>query len=173
MKSIDKAVEVCAQTTRSVLKRNAVRFAAALLVALASLMASPNAALAAAPRIMIGAGLLPTESRRPRSDSLFDGSRAYSIRTAARESCVRRGHKTSQRYQECGGERTAFLLSTLLVVCAQTSTALSMLFIGVYLSFQFGFSFAFRFGRADQSIALRLLPLWLHDATIHKMPDLV
>src|SRR5882762_2742 len=50
MKSIDKAVEVCAQTTRSVLKRNAVRFAAALLVALASLMASPNAALAAAPQ---------------------------------------------------------------------------------------------------------------------------
>ena len=50
MKSIDKAVEVFAQTTRNVLKRNSMRFAAALLVALAIFVAGPNAALAAAPQ---------------------------------------------------------------------------------------------------------------------------
>src|SRR6202165_499947 len=50
MKSIDKAVEVSAQTTRNVLKRNSVRFAAALLVALASFFVGPNATLAAAPQ---------------------------------------------------------------------------------------------------------------------------
>jgi metallo-beta-lactamase superfamily protein len=48
MKSIDKAVEVSAETMKNVVKRNSIRFGAALLVALASLMASPNAALAAA-----------------------------------------------------------------------------------------------------------------------------
>jgi glyoxylase-like metal-dependent hydrolase (beta-lactamase superfamily II) len=50
MKSIDKAVEVSAQTTRNVLKRNSIRFAAVLLAALVSLVAAPNAALAAAPQ---------------------------------------------------------------------------------------------------------------------------
>jgi glyoxylase-like metal-dependent hydrolase (beta-lactamase superfamily II) len=50
MKSIEKAVEVSAQTTRNVLKRNSICFAAALLVVLASFVAAPNAALAAAPR---------------------------------------------------------------------------------------------------------------------------
>src|ERR1700716_459563 len=50
MKSIDKAVEVSAQTTRNVLKRNSIRFAAVLLEALVSLVAAPNAALAAAPQ---------------------------------------------------------------------------------------------------------------------------
>src|ERR1700731_5187895 len=50
MKSIDKAVEVSAQTTRNLLKRNLTRFAAVLLAALASLVAAPNAALAAAPQ---------------------------------------------------------------------------------------------------------------------------
>src|ERR1700738_707322 len=47
MKSIDKAVEVSAQTTRNVFKRNLTRFAAVLLAALASLVSVPNAALAA------------------------------------------------------------------------------------------------------------------------------
>jgi glyoxylase-like metal-dependent hydrolase (beta-lactamase superfamily II) len=50
MKSIEKAVEVSAQTTRNVLKRNSIRFAAALLIVLASFVAAPNAALAAAPQ---------------------------------------------------------------------------------------------------------------------------
>jgi len=50
MKSIDKAVEVYAQTTRNVLKRNSMRFAAVLLAALAIFVAGPNAALAAAPQ---------------------------------------------------------------------------------------------------------------------------
>jgi glyoxylase-like metal-dependent hydrolase (beta-lactamase superfamily II) len=49
MKSIDKAVEVSAQTTRNVLKRNSLRFAAALLAVLAIFVAVPNAAPAAAP----------------------------------------------------------------------------------------------------------------------------
>src|ERR1700682_4532164 len=48
MKSINKAVEISAPTMRSVLKRNSMRFAAALLVALASFVAGPNAVLAAA-----------------------------------------------------------------------------------------------------------------------------
>ncbi len=50
MKSINKAVETSAQTMTNVLKRNSMRFAAALLVALASFVAAPNAALAAAPQ---------------------------------------------------------------------------------------------------------------------------
>src|ERR1700726_4224959 len=48
MKSINKAVETSALTMRSVLKRKSMRIAAALLVALASFVAGPNAALAAA-----------------------------------------------------------------------------------------------------------------------------
>src|SRR5260370_18400973 len=47
MKSIDKAVELSAQTTRNVFKRNSVLFAAVLLAALSGLVAVPNAALAA------------------------------------------------------------------------------------------------------------------------------
>jgi len=47
MKSIDKAVELSAQTTRNVFKRNLTRFAAVLLAALAGLVAVPNAGLAA------------------------------------------------------------------------------------------------------------------------------
>ena len=50
MKGIDKAVEVSAQRMRNVVKRNSVRFAAALLVALASFVAVPNATLAAGPQ---------------------------------------------------------------------------------------------------------------------------
>src|ERR1700686_3686803 len=48
MKNLNKAVEISASTMRSVLKRNSTRFAAVLLVALASLVTAPNAALAAA-----------------------------------------------------------------------------------------------------------------------------
>ena len=48
MTSINQAVEISAPTMRSVLKRNSMRFAAALLVALASFVTAPNAALAAA-----------------------------------------------------------------------------------------------------------------------------
>src|ERR1700731_3028492 len=50
MKSIDKAVEISAQTTRKVLKRNLTRFAAVLLAALAIFVAGPNAAPANAPQ---------------------------------------------------------------------------------------------------------------------------
>jgi hypothetical protein len=48
MKSLNKAVELSPPKMRSVLKRNSMRFAAALLVALASIVGAPNAALAAA-----------------------------------------------------------------------------------------------------------------------------
>src|ERR1700730_6741280 len=48
MNSINKAVEVSEHTMRNVLKRNSMRFAAALLVALASFVTAPNPALAAA-----------------------------------------------------------------------------------------------------------------------------
>src|SRR3989440_319402 len=47
MKSMDKAVELFAQTTRNVFKRNLTRFAVVLFAALAGLVAVPNAALAA------------------------------------------------------------------------------------------------------------------------------
>src|SRR3989449_4621675 len=50
MKSINKALKISAQTMSSVLKRSSVPFAAALLMALASLVAGLNAALAAAPQ---------------------------------------------------------------------------------------------------------------------------
>src|ERR1700674_3887537 len=50
MKSIDKAVELSAQTTRNVFKRNLTRFAPVLLAALAGLVAVPNATVAAAPQ---------------------------------------------------------------------------------------------------------------------------
>ena len=44
MKSIDRAVERSAQTTRNLFKRISIRFAAALLAVLASFVAAPNAA---------------------------------------------------------------------------------------------------------------------------------
>ena len=50
MKSLNKAVNISAQTMRNILKRRSMRFAAALLVALASFVADPNAALAAKPQ---------------------------------------------------------------------------------------------------------------------------
>ena len=50
MKSINKAVEVSAPTVGKVLKRNSMRFAAALLVAMASFVVAPNAPLAAPPQ---------------------------------------------------------------------------------------------------------------------------
>ena len=50
MKSIDERVEVFARTTRNVLKRNLIRFVAALPAVLASFVAAPNAALATAPQ---------------------------------------------------------------------------------------------------------------------------
>src|SRR6266702_2007695 len=50
MKSINEAVEISAHTMRNVLKRNSIRFAAALLIALASFVAVPNATLAAGPQ---------------------------------------------------------------------------------------------------------------------------
>jgi glyoxylase-like metal-dependent hydrolase (beta-lactamase superfamily II) len=50
MKSIDKSAGFPAQTTRNVLKKTAISFAAVLLALLASFVADPNAALAAAPQ---------------------------------------------------------------------------------------------------------------------------
>src|SRR5258708_23313787 len=50
MKRKKKEVETSAHTMRNVLKRNSMRFAAALLVALASFVAVPNATLAAGPQ---------------------------------------------------------------------------------------------------------------------------
>ena len=50
MKNINKAVEISAHTMKNVLKRNSLRFAAALLVVLASFGAVPNVTLAAGPQ---------------------------------------------------------------------------------------------------------------------------
>jgi glyoxylase-like metal-dependent hydrolase (beta-lactamase superfamily II) len=50
MKAIDRAVELSARATRNVLRRYLTRFATVLLAALASLVAGPNAAVAAPPQ---------------------------------------------------------------------------------------------------------------------------
>ena len=50
MNTIGKAVELSAQTTRNVFKRNLTRFGAVLLSALSSLVAVPHAAVADAPQ---------------------------------------------------------------------------------------------------------------------------
>ncbi len=50
MSNLDESVEVFARTTRNVLKRNSICFAAVLLAAMAVFVAVPNAALAAAPQ---------------------------------------------------------------------------------------------------------------------------
>jgi glyoxylase-like metal-dependent hydrolase (beta-lactamase superfamily II) len=50
MKGIDKAVELYEQTTRNAIERKSMRFVAAVVVMLAGLFASPNAALEAAPQ---------------------------------------------------------------------------------------------------------------------------
>src|ERR1700730_10885941 len=50
MKSIDRAVELSAQTTRNVFKRKSLRFAAAFLSALTGMPAGPTPALDAAPQ---------------------------------------------------------------------------------------------------------------------------
>jgi len=50
MKNIDEKVEFFARTSRNVLKRNSIRFAAAVLAVLASFVAVPNATVANAPQ---------------------------------------------------------------------------------------------------------------------------
>ena len=50
MKNINKAVEISAHTMRNILKRNSLRFAAALLVVLASFVAVSHVTLAAGPQ---------------------------------------------------------------------------------------------------------------------------
>src|SRR5713101_7803309 len=57
-------------------------------------------------------------------------------------------------------KRVKFLLNTFLVVCAEGSTALSMLFIGMYPSseFEFGSDVAFGLLQADQSSATATTP---------------
>jgi glyoxylase-like metal-dependent hydrolase (beta-lactamase superfamily II) len=50
MNTIGKAVELCAQTSRNVFKRNLTRFAAVLLAALAGLVAFPDTTVADAPQ---------------------------------------------------------------------------------------------------------------------------
>ena len=50
MKTIESLVEVSAQTMRNVLKRDSMRLAATILVALASFVVAPNATPAAGPQ---------------------------------------------------------------------------------------------------------------------------
>jgi len=54
-----------------------MRFAAALLVALASLVAAPNAALAAAPQHHDQCGVLPADGGDIEVTALFDGSAVF------------------------------------------------------------------------------------------------
>jgi hypothetical protein len=70
------------------------------------------------------------------------------------QSCIWSGDKAGQRYQKRGAKRIEFLLSTLLIVGADISTALFMLFIGMSLSseLQFGSRISFDSVQVDQSI---------------------
>ena len=78
MKSINKAVKISVGTMRNVLKRDSMRFAAALLAALVIFVASPNAALAAAAQHH---DQVPGFYRLKVGDlevtALFDGTRAF------------------------------------------------------------------------------------------------
>src|SRR5260370_41497423 len=78
MKSINKVVKISAQTMRKVLKRNSIRFAAAVLAALVIFVASPKAALAAAAQHH---DQVPGFYRLKVGDlevtALFDGTRAF------------------------------------------------------------------------------------------------
>src|SRR5882762_2138118 len=61
-------------------------------------------------------------------------------------------------------KRVKFLLNTFLVVCAESSTALSLLFIGMYPSSEFEFGSDVALGLFKRiSRATHLLPVWLHD----------
>src|SRR6266853_3212141 len=78
MKSINKAVEIFAHTMRNVLRRNSIHFAAALLVALASFVAAPNAALAAAAQHHDQVpGFYRLKVGELEVTALFDGTRAF------------------------------------------------------------------------------------------------
>jgi glyoxylase-like metal-dependent hydrolase (beta-lactamase superfamily II) len=78
MKSINKAVKISVGTMRNVLKRDSMRFAAALLAALVIFVAPPNAALAAAAQHH---DQVPGFYRLKVGDlevtALFDGTRAF------------------------------------------------------------------------------------------------
>ena len=81
MKSMDKAVELSAQTTRNVFKRNLTRFSAVFFAALAGLVAGPNAALDAATQHH---DQVPGSYRRKVGDlevTTYTMAPAYSIRT--------------------------------------------------------------------------------------------
>src|ERR1700726_1860152 len=80
MKSINKAVETSALTMRSVLKRNSIRFAAVLLVALASFVTAPNAALASAAQHQAQApGFYRMKVGDLEVTALFDGHMVFDL----------------------------------------------------------------------------------------------
>ncbi|HWO29499.1 MAG TPA: MBL fold metallo-hydrolase [Candidatus Acidoferrum sp.] len=78
MKSMDKAVEVSAETMKNVVKRNSIGFAAALLAVLIIFVAGPNAAVAAAAQHH---DQVPGFYRMKVGDlevtALFDGTRGF------------------------------------------------------------------------------------------------
>src|SRR5882724_4642243 len=74
--------------------------------------------------------------------------------------------------RRAAAKRIAFLLSTFLVAWGESSTALSILFIGMYPSSPFEFGSDVAFGLLQRiSRATRLLPVWLHNATTDRMPE--
>src|SRR5258708_37395969 len=78
MKSIHKAVELSAQTTRNVFKRKSMRLVAALLALLASFVAGPNATLAAAPQHHDQApGFYRLKVRDLEVTALYDGTGVF------------------------------------------------------------------------------------------------
>src|SRR6266404_240402 len=79
MKSINKAVEISAHTMKDVLKRNSLRFATALLVALAIFVAAPNAALAAGPQHHQVPGFYRLKVGDLEVTALFDGPGVFDV----------------------------------------------------------------------------------------------
>jgi len=78
MKDINKALKISAQTMRNVLKKNWVRFAGALLIALASFVVGPNAALAsAAQHHDQQPGFYRVKVGDLEVTALYDGTRAF------------------------------------------------------------------------------------------------
>ena len=79
MKCINEAVEISAQRMRNVLKRNSIRIAAALLVALASFAVLPNATLAAGPHHDQVPGFYRLKVGDLEVTALFDGPGRFDV----------------------------------------------------------------------------------------------
>src|SRR5690349_9939696 len=74
--------------------------------------------------------------------------------------------------RRAAANRIEFLLSTFLVAWSESSSALSMLFIGMYPLLHLNSVLLLYLGSCQRiSRTTRLLSVWLHDATTDRMPE--